>query len=189
MAYEDNHRFYTGAIEEYGLCAQGVHWSSKHSQYKRFEALTHFIKKDLRFNNIVDVGCGFAEYYQYLKENQQLPKHYTGIDCEYEMISICKKRFPSQDFIQANVLSDSLIPADYYLCSGALNILNKQEFYQFIDKCFHASSKGFIFNFLKSDSYNYILPKEIILFCSKYDAEIIMKDDYLENDMTLFLKK
>ena len=69
MAQKHNKEFYRKSIETYGLCALGVHWNSKHTQYKRFEILTKFIKKDILISSIADVGCGFGEYYKYLELN------------------------------------------------------------------------------------------------------------------------
>ena len=184
-----NKLFYKKAIEEYGISAQGVHWNSKHTQYKRFEVITKFIKKDILNSSIIDVGCGFGEYYKYLKINNKLPKKYIGIDCEETMVSTCKKRLPYQEFIQQDILTNDLINADYYVCSGALNILNHNDFFLFIEKCFNASSKGFIFNFLKHHSFNNIQVNDVMNFCLKYTTDVKTKDNYLNNDFTIFMVK
>ena len=118
-----NKLFYQKSIQEYGVSAQGVHWNSKYTQYKRFEIITKLIKKEIKHSTLVDVGCGFAEYFNYLQNNNRIPKEYIGIDCEIKMIEISKKRFPNQLFFKQNVLYDELKTADYYISSGALNIL------------------------------------------------------------------
>ena len=189
MAQKHNKNFYKKSIETYGLCALGVHWNSKHTQYKRFEILTKFIKKDILISSIADVGCGFGEYYKYLELNNKLPSKYLGIDCEDSMVTICKKRLPNQKFIKQNILTDTLIEADYYICSGALNILTIDEVYKFIDRCFKASSKGFIFNFLKSHSFNKLNIDDVISFCKTKTTIIKTKDNYLNNDFTIFMVK
>ncbi len=189
MAQKHNYNFYKKAIDEYGVSAQGVHWNSKHTQYKRFEVITKLIKKGIVNSTIIDVGCGFGEYYKYLELNNKLPKQYIGIDCEESMVSTCKKRLPHQQFIQQDILTNELLSADYYICSGALNILNVEEFFIFIEKCFEASSKGFIFNFLKSQSYNKIEIDDVIKFCKGFTVDIKTKDNYLNNDFTIFMVK
>ena len=66
----------------------------KYTQYKRFEILTSFIKIKIIQSNIIDAGCGFGEYYNYLFDNDLKPKSYLGIDCEEKMIKFSiKKRF------------------------------------------------------------------------------------------------
>ena len=185
----NNTSFYKKAIKEYGMSAQGVHWNSKYTQYKRFEILTKFIKKDIKTSSIIDAGCGFGEYYKYLESNHKLPQKYIGIDCEDIMINPAKKRFPSLEFYTKNILEDKLIDADYYICSGAMNILKKDEVFLFIKQCFLYSKKGFIFNFLKSLSFNNVSIEEVLKYCNTLSTNIKIKDNYLENDISIMLKK
>ena len=88
MKLPSNSEFYAESIKEFGISAQGVRWNNKNSQYKRFEAITKRIKKDITNATIVDVGCGFAEYLSYLTTNKKIPMKYIGIDCEKDMINI-----------------------------------------------------------------------------------------------------
>ena len=133
---KNNYKFYNPAIKKYGISAKGVRWNSKYSQYKRFEVLTNFIENEIRESNIVDAGCGFAEYYNYLFDNNLKPKSYIGIDCEEEMITLASKRFLNTSFYIKDIIKDELVFADYYICSGAMNILKKDEIFIFIKKCF-----------------------------------------------------
>jgi len=184
-----NKDFYKKSIKEFGISAQGVHWNSKYTQYKRFEILTKCIKKHLKDATVVDVGCGFGEYYNYLTHNHKQPQQYIGIDCEEKMINICNIRFPSQQFEVQNVLVDNLIVADYYICSGAMNILNIDDVAIFIQRCFETSKKGFIFNYLKNITFNDIKQHEIKAICQRYTQNIIVKEGYLDNDFTIFMVK
>lgn len=189
MAQKDNQDFYNESITKYGISAQGVHWNSHSTQYKRFDVLTNFIEDDITESSVIDAGCGMGEYYNYLMDRQLKPKKYIGIDCEKDMINISKKRYPHPDFLVQNIFEDELFSSDYYVCSGALNILEENEFYTFIKKCYEKSLKGFVFNFLKSDSYNNIKKEDVLDFCSKLTPNIQTKDNYLENDFTIFLVK
>lgn len=167
----------------------GVHWQNQYTQYKRFEILTYLIQEDINDSTIVDAGCGFGEYYNYLEKNSKKPKEYIGIDIEEEMIQRAKHRFSNIKFEKTDVLKDELIEADYYVCSGAMNILTKDEMFVFIDKCFQASKKGFAFNFLKKDSFNKISVSEVLGHCKHLSRDIYIKDNYLENDISVYLKK
>lgn len=93
MKKVDNKKFYKKAYEKYGISAKGVHWSSKSRQYIRFEVLTSFIKDQLKDSSLIDVGCGYGEYLNYLKNENKAFKSYLGIDCEGFMINICQKDF------------------------------------------------------------------------------------------------
>lgn len=189
MPLFENHTFYKKALKEYGVSPQGVHWSSKYSQYKRFEVLTDFIVKEISQSSLVDVGCGFAEYFQYLKRFELQPLHYIGVDCERFMIDKCKHRFPSQKFLVKDILQNQLPQADYYVCSGAMNILTEKEFYKFLDICFEHCTKGFLFNFLIEDSFNDVQKKDVLKYCESLPCSVSITDGYLYNDMSVYLKK
>lgn len=189
MVKINNKKFYTRSIKEFGVSAQGVHWNSQFSQYRRFEILTKFIKKELSNASLVDAGCGFAEYFNYLRKKECLPLHYYGIDCEEQMIQIARNRFPKLSLYVKDILKEPLIKADYYVCSGAMNLLTKAECFQFIQQCYAHSMKGFAFNFLKQESFNQIDVREVLAFCKELNGTYIIEDNYLRNDISIFLKK
>ena len=186
---KNNYQFYNPAIKKYGISAKGVRWNSKYSQYKRFEVLTNFIENEIKKSNIVDAGCGFAEYYNYLFDNNLKPKSYIGIDCEEEMITLASKRFLNTSFYIKDIIKDELVFADYYICSGAMNILKKDEIFIFIKKCFEASNIGFVFNFLKNDPLTNVNFLDILHYSKSLSKRVEIKEDYLENDISIFIKK
>lgn len=189
MAHVDNKQFYKSSIKKYGISAKGVHWNSEYTQYIRFQVLTSFIKDSIKESFIIDAGCGFGEYYNYLFDNELKPKLYLGIDCEDQMISLASKRFINTRFEIQNILKDTLIISDYYICSGAMNILEKREVFLFIENCFSASKIAFIFNFLKNDGLTNIDASDIIDYCLTLSNKIEIKEDYLHNDFSVCLKK
>ncbi|MCK5294105.1 MAG: class I SAM-dependent methyltransferase [Arcobacteraceae bacterium] len=185
----NNKQFYAKSIKEYGVSAAGVHWNNKYTQYRRFEILTKLIKKDIVNSTIIDAGCGFAEYYRYLDVNHKIPIKYIGYDCEDEMLNVAKKRFRQLEFYNKNILVDTLDEVDYYICSGAMNIMPKDDVFLFIKRCFTYSKKGFIFNILKSMSFNEIDIDEVLDYCKSLASNIKTKDNYLDNDFTIFMLK
>ena len=185
----DNKQFYKKAYEKYGISSKGVHWGSKNRQYLRFEILTDLIKKDLHESTIIDVGCGFGDYLNYLEKDQIKIKSYLGIDCEGFMINLCNKKHSKHNFERIDILKDNIPNYDYLICSGALNILSKIEFYKAIENCFNAAKKGFAFNFLTKDSFNTPTKIEVINFCENVTSNITLKDNYLENDCSILLTK
>ena len=189
MAQKDNTEFYKKSIEKYGISAQGVQWNSDYSQYKRFEILTSFIKNNIKESSIIDAGCGFAEYYNYLFDNDLKPKSYLGIDCEEQMINLASKRFLNTTFKKKDILKEELDFPDYYICSGAMNILEENEVFIFINKCYYSSKKAFIFNFLKNDSLTKVSKTQVINHCSTLSSKIKIKENYLSNDFSIYLEK
>ncbi|MDC0933353.1 class I SAM-dependent methyltransferase [Arcobacteraceae bacterium] len=189
MNLPNNKEFYSQSIKEHGISAEGVRWNNKYSQYKRFEAITKRIKKEIHTSTILDVGCGFGEYIEYLKINNKTPYKYIGIDCEQDMINICKKRFPNEEFHLIDVLKDDIPYSDYTVCSGALSILKYNQVEQFIATSFKHSKKGFIFNSLKDLTFNNIKQYEIVDICKKYAQKISVYEGYLDNDFTILMVK
>ncbi|MBD3841436.1 MAG: class I SAM-dependent methyltransferase [Campylobacterales bacterium] len=188
MAQISNRLFYKKSFQEFGVSAQGVHWSSKESQYRRFEAICRCLDT-LEFESVVDAGCGFGEFYAYLQVYANYASCYMGIDCEAHMIQVCHDRFEKEKFHKLNILYDPLIKADVYVCSGAMNLMDLVQVEIFVSRCFEYANKGFVFNFLKSLSYNQITQDEIFNLCEKYTSNIYIVDDYLENDYTVLMKK
>ena len=182
-----NRNFYHKSLKQYGISPQGVHWNSLYTQQKRFEILVNIIGEDLKTSSIIDAGCGMGDLFGYLKEKDIPFGSYVGIDCELAMINIATTRFPTEDFYLCDVLCDPLVKSDYYLCSGAMNLLNQKDFYCFIENSFHASKKGFAFNFLKNRSFNGMKLDQVLSFCSSLSGSIMTKNDYLDNDFTVLM--
>ena len=191
MSRIDNHRYYNEVVERHGVSAQGVHWNSQETQYKRFEILLGMI--DLYMDeSIVDVGCGFADLYLYMQEKSVAIHSYVGLEVMESMVEEARKRIDCEVKV-CDVLYDPLPEADYYLCSGAMNILTRDETYTFIKRCLNASRKGFVFNMLEGEDesmvYNYFRPKEIESIAKELGATFSMEKGYLPRDFTVFLAK
>jgi hypothetical protein len=105
------------------------------------------------------------------------------------MVAITKRR-TGCSVLNLDICLGSLPSAEYYISSGALNILTKFETYQFILNCYRASRVGFIFNVLYGDRdskiYNYLNMIDIRKIAKELDVKkIIIKDDYLDGDITV----
>ena len=193
MNYSNNKAFYTSAIKLYGTSAKGVNWHSKQTQTIRFKTILDLLPLELSTCSIVDAGCGFGDFYTYLEKKKKTPKSYIGLDFLDEMCSIASKN-TGQEILLCDISKDSLPNADYFVCSGALNTLNKFDATLFIRNCYSTCRDGFIFNILygdkESETYNYMNLDEIKTLAKALHVEkLIYKDDYLENDITVGLFK
>ncbi|MDY0116823.1 MAG: class I SAM-dependent methyltransferase [Sulfurimonadaceae bacterium] len=188
----DTTKFYLAALKAHGMSPKGVHWYSSESQEKRFEVLLSLLPS-LNEKTLVDAGCGFGDLYHYLQLQHAMPKSYIGIDtlkemCEHAMINT------SAPILHKNILTDTLPRADYYICSGALNILHPYESFVFIRNCFLVANEGFVFNVLYGDkeskTYNYMNKKQIESYAKELRvSHVMIQEGYLENDISVaFLK-
>ena len=187
MARIDSHKFYTSSIAKYGISPKGLHWNSKQSQEVRFQTLVELLPS--KIEALGDAGCGFGDLYLYMKSEKREPKRYVGIDSLHKMCAIASKK-TSCEIIMADICKEELPILDYYVCSGALNILTKFETYQFIRNCYTSSKKGFIFNALYGDkeskTYNYLSIKAIKKIAKELEVkELVVREGYLENDITV----
>jgi SAM-dependent methyltransferase len=185
----DSQKFYTSAIEMYGTTAKGVNWASKENQFLRFDAILKLLPSKLNSYTIADAGCGFGDFYLYMYKKKKTSKEYLGIDSLIDMYSIASEK-TGCEIIIADITKDELPKKDYYICSGALNVLTKFETHLFIQNCYNSSTKGFIFNALhgdkQSETYNYLTTPEIQSIAKALHVEkITYLDGYLENDITV----
>ena len=74
-----------------------------------------------------------------------------------------------------------------------MNILQKSETHLFIQNCFKASTKGFVFNILEGDDeslvYNYFRVKEIKALAKQLGAKCEIKKGYMHKDISVGLFK
>ncbi|MCK4974557.1 MAG: class I SAM-dependent methyltransferase [Sulfurimonas sp.] len=185
----NSEKFYTSAIEKHGTTAKGVNWISKHNQNIRFDAILKILPTDINSLSIVDAGCGFGDLYTYMSKKKRTPKEYIGIDSLLDMYSIASEK-TGCEIIIADIIKDELPSADYYVCSGAMNVLNSFETHLFMRNCFSTCRDGFVFNVLhgdkESETYNYLTTGQIKQIAVDLGVEtVIIKDDYLENDITV----
>ena len=185
----DNEKFYTSAIEMYGTSAKGVNWHSKRTQEIRFDIILEMLPKDVNSFSIVDAGCGFGDFYNYMLKKKKTPRKYIGIDSLLDMYSIASEQ-TGCEIIIADITKDSLPRSDYYVCSGAMNTLNSFETHLFIQNCYSTCRDGFIFNILygesDSETYNYLTKDEISKIAKALHVEyVIIKEGYLSNDITV----
>ena len=198
MIFSDNdikriNEFYNKLISDHGCNPQALSWNNDYTQKIRFIALTQIYNLDNK--TILDVGCGFGDLYDLLKEKYKDFK-YTGIDVLPNMIQNAKKKHPNIDFIETEYSKYEGDKYDIILSSGALSfkILNYKDYYfGMIEKMYKESkiATGFnmlnIKNHIDDDTFiAYSLP-EVYEFCSSLTEKIIIRQDYLPHDFTFYL--
>ena len=190
MARIDQKRFYQENYDTHGVSAEGVAWSSVQTQKRRFSAIMSILGT-IENDTLVDAGCGFGDFYLYLKEKNSLPKTYVGLDLCKPMVTEAKMRTGCK-IIQRDILSQTIPLADWYVASGSMNLLTRMETRLFIQRCFEKSRKGFVFNLLcgreQEGEFSYWSPYEIRKLCQPLGAEIEIKEGYMDGDFTVILR-
>jgi SAM-dependent methyltransferase len=186
------HDFYDHVLNHYGDTAEGLHYQSASSQQTRFRVLRELLPEDISGLTLVDLGCGFGDFLIYLRGHGDEPGGYLGIDLHERMVAVARERTGS-DILRADVLTDPLPQADWYVCSGALNNLTLEETREAIARCYAAADIGFVFNLLHGNDYsqtfNYRKPAEVEAWAAELGAEVHLVDGYLHRDFSAALVK
>jgi hypothetical protein len=169
-------------------------WRDEESQIERFKVLAKIA--DLNHHSVLDGGCGHADLYLYLKNSYPNLGHYRGIEQIPELLDEAINRYghlPETSFISGNFMGPNLPMADYILVCGSLNYQSSDpEFiYKAISRLFQHSNLGFGFNLLSSVGVPGLLvtynPQHILNYCQTLSQNVILKDDYSNEDFTIFM--
>lgn len=115
-------------------------------QYLRFSEIKHFISN--HSGSILDVGCGNAEFFQFLKATG-FDGTYSGIDVNPGLLEEAKKRFPKCKFKQVDILELKREKFDYIIASGIFNYdygQNLELIKKMLEKMFSLANRKIIFN-------------------------------------------
>lgn len=188
---------YNKRFDQFGYSQKALGWEKERSNL-RFHILTSMW--NFKNTSILDFGCGFGDLYQFVqagKKNANIL--YTGIDINENLIAIGKQKFSQAEFIAGDILKINFKKKfDFVLSSGVFNFKLKNNI-QFIKNSFskfnEISSKGFAVNFL-SDKVDYKLehtyhanPSEILDLAYKYSNNVILRNDYMPFEFTIFVQK
>jgi SAM-dependent methyltransferase len=126
--------------------SERVAWDDTARQYLRFSEIKSFIG-DLS-GSILDVGCGNAEFLQFLK-GTGFEGSYLGIDVNHKLLQEAKKRFPEANFKKKDIINIKNDKYDYVIASGIFNFDYGQDIKLVKNMCakmFSLASRKAIFN-------------------------------------------
>ena len=92
MTKTNTQNIYDQLAKTYGYSLKTLHWGSKKRQEIPFKAIINEV--DLKNQTLLDVGCGFGDFYYFLKNRGILVKNYLGIDISEEIIKIGRNTYP-----------------------------------------------------------------------------------------------
>ncbi len=203
MKFEINRQinldYYNKQLTEYGQDVKALSWGNVDSQRERFKILSEI--GDLNDKSILDVGCGFGDFYVYLKGQDINPKQYVGIDINLLMISMAKNKLPEVRFEVADILTVKLKEKYDYVIASGIFALETPKWdaitEKILRKMYKLSQLGVGVNFLSSRTTgkmlvgrHYTNPRDMAKFASKkLRAGIVLRYDYRPNDFTLYIYK
>jgi len=112
-------KFYDNLLKKNGKNnPQSLSWNNSYTQTIRFDILSQI--SNLENKSILDVGCGFGDFYNFLKSKYQ-NFEYTGIDIFSDFIKIARKNYPNLHFIESDFYSYECEKFDFIFASGSLS--------------------------------------------------------------------
>ena len=189
-------RWYEDKVRTFGYDHRGLGFRTRSSQQKRFEALLALGDFDGR--RLLDVGCGFGDFLQYLRDRGIRPD-YTGLDICEPMVSRCRERFAGTGatFVAGDVLEHE--PTDRYdfvVASGIFGLDSpgvRARIAPTLARMTSWASEGCAANFLSSrspvqaDERVYVDPCEALEIAFELTRAARIDHSYLPNDFTLYL--
>jgi SAM-dependent methyltransferase len=157
--------------------------------------------------SVNDLGCGVADFANYLFDKGFTNFNYTGYDVLEEMVQISTEKYQNRNncsFVHINDATE-LDEADYTVASGIFNIryaISDADWLayilQTIGQINAKSRKGFAFNALTSysdkdkmqDYLYYSDPLYLFDYCKKnFSRNIALLHDYYQYDFTIIVRK
>lgn len=148
---------YADRIDEKGTTPEGLFWDSIESMRTRFDAAIDAVPFEGK--KVLDVGCGFGDFYSHLKQADVPPESYHGVDLSDVVLEEATERHennPDVSFEQRNLLRNPYDTEqfDVAVVFGTLghnlsSIDNEAYMRRFMRTCF-ASADTVVINALSS---------------------------------------
>jgi SAM-dependent methyltransferase len=185
-------------------------WGNEEQQVYRFLQSTSF--NDLNGKTVLDIGCGFADYYNFLKGAGTQPAAYTGWDVNANFIDEAKAAHPGCDFNVVDLTNQEAISPyvskyDAAVMFGLLNFNLKSEEVNLaytkmmVTNAFTLVKDVLVVDFLSSNLYEgypkedfvfYHNPADMLNFALSLSPNVVLKHDYApipQKEFMLFIYK
>jgi len=184
------------SLTRHGYHPNALYWSSREIQETRFRVLAEIGIESA--DSVLDVGCGFGDFKRW-SEAQGRAVDFTGIDLSPDLIREALEQHPDARLLCGALEDFNFEPEsfDWAILSGALNEqLHDDAAYahEVIASMFALCRNGLAFNLLDARSFKAHdlqshLPQEMLSWCRDICTDCSLRDDYLENDFTVYMRK
>jgi SAM-dependent methyltransferase len=189
---------YTRAVKRHGAEFGALLWASPKTQRQRFEAIVELV--DPTGLIVLDLGCGRADLLDFFIARDIAPLRYIGIEAVAELAdAAARKEHPGVRILHADFIKDprriESASADVILCSGSLNTLEPNVFYDVLRQAFAVAGRAVVFNFLCSPllaAANFLHwhhRADVERFARTLSDDVTVRDSYIVGDCTLALWK
>jgi len=190
--------FFNKLVEKHGYSPKSLAYSGEKSQKIKFNIVTEVGIEDNC--SVLDVGCGFGDYFNYLKQRGIKNVKYCGIDISNKIVDLAKEKNSLVNVIQGNVLDLSDDEKYDYVISLGFNCVktgsNWRTLTQVLDKMWKLSKKGIAYNAVSTFSEDsprkiyFVSPAKVIDYImNNLTYKVVFRHDYMPHDFTIFAYK
>lgn len=181
---------YGKRFEQEGISPKALGWGCKEDQLTRFQTMVKNV--DFSGSVLMDVGCGFADFWGYLKECS-ISCQYIGVDLMEQFIAHNWVTYPEAQFICCDFMREpeKLPEVDYIVSNGTMNFKlpdNLSYTRKFLQTAFTKVKKGLIVDFLSTvytpdyppeDAVYYHSPKDVLDFAFELTPNVRLIHNYV----------
>lgn len=188
--------YYNSLVEKYGYDSKSCDYGNSNSQFVKFKVLSEAF--DYSNKRVLDIGCGFADFYNFLSLNFDNFDYY-GVDISSKMIETAKLRHPKIEIELRNVFENPIEEKfDIVTSNGIFYLLgndSKNLMQNFISKMFDMTEEIVAFNSLSTwaedqlEGEFYADPLETLDFCKTLTKWVTLRHDYHHRDFTIYMYK
>jgi SAM-dependent methyltransferase len=185
-------------LRQFGYSPKTLGWGKEGRQEVRFSVLTRPIL-EFPSSSVLDVGCGFADLYDYLVAHGW-QGHYYGIDIVPGLLQTARERHPNLDLREVDITGSDLPleTYDFLVASGVFNTklkvgnnLNHTE--SALQNMFYLSRVAVCVDFMSTyvdfqcpDGW-YTDPAWAFAFATKLTRRVVLRHDYMPFEFALIL--
>jgi SAM-dependent methyltransferase len=186
---------YSKLLEQYGYNPQSVGWGQrKGKQSIRYNVLSEIGK--LNNCSILDVGCGFGDFYGFLK-HKKMNVNYFGIDITPGLIEFGKKIYPKANFEVRDFENKKFKQKfDWVFFSGISSAgVNYKIIKKIMKEMYKICKSGIALNFVggvldyKTKGIFYSDPEKIYNISKELSNRITLRHDYMPFEFTIYVYK
>lgn len=187
--------YYNDLVEDHGHHFRACDYGRSESQILKFEVLSQVANLDDK--TILDVGCGFCDYSDYLKKIYS-NVDYHGIDISGKMVQKAKQLHPDLNISLSNIIDVQNHAYDVVSANGIFYLLEEDAWgtmKQLVATMFDVAKEAIAFNTLSIKAVDkeagefYADPAAVIDFCQTLTPYILLRHDYLQHDFTVYMYK
>lgn len=189
---------YTDRYNEFGYSPETLGWGKNGKQDTRFAVLGEMAIKDKK-SSLLDVGCGFADLYSFLKL-RGWEGEYTGIDIVPVLVEKAREIYPGINISQKDIQTPGIENADYVIASGIFNAKlinddNEQHIENSVKKMFELCNKAVCIDFMSSyvdfqkEGSWHTDPAWALQLARKFTKRFIIRYDFMPYEFALILFK